>query len=155
MNGKRWNAGRSLRIAPLQGAYPIRNESCRERPMCRSVLFARYSATNGYILPLYYTPNHPVCQEGEIAGERRTRGFVPRSIRDSLKSPEIQNFPHKDLPCNAGRSLWGKFLGSRGASSKEAPEWGAGQSPATFSLHQLVLQRSLSCIRQNVSSRQR
>ena len=97
----------------------------------------------GYILPLYYTPNLPVCQEGEIAGERRTRGFVPRFIRDSLKSPEIQNFPHKDLPCNAGRSLWGKFLGSRGASSKEAPEWGAGQSPATFLLHQLVLQRSL------------
>ena len=54
----------------------------------------------------------------------------PRLLEKGLK---IQNFPHKDLPFNAGRSLWGKFLGSRGASSKEAPEWGAGQSPATFS----------------------
>ena len=151
MNGKRWNAGCSLRIAPLQGAYPIRNESCRERPMCRSALFARYSATNGlHLTSILYSKSSRMSRGRTRRGEKNAglrSAPRPRLLEKGLK---IQNFPHKDLPCNAGRSLWGKFLGSRGLLRKKPPSGVRGKAPRPFSpstqpvLYQLSSERFIA-----------
>ena len=133
MNGKRWNAGRSLRIAPLQGAYFIRNESCRERPMCRSASVERYLATNGlHSTSILYSKSSRMSR-GRNRGGEKNAGLRSAFHSGLLEKSQNSKIPPQRPPVQRREVFMGEVLGVSGASSKEAPEWGAGQSPATFS----------------------
>ena len=90
-----------------------------ERHAGRSVSVNRYFATNGlHPTSILYSKSSRMSRGRNRGGEKNAglrSAPRPRLLEKGLK---IQNFPHKDLPCNAGRSLWGKFLGSRGDSCK-------------------------------------
>ncbi len=126
--------GAPFGLRPCRVRKPLTIECCRERPMCRSAAFARYYATNGlHPTSILYSKSSRMSRGRNRGGEKNAglrSAPHPRLLEKGLK---IQNFPHKDLPCNAGRSLWGKFLGSRGLLRKKPPSGVRGKAPRPFS----------------------